>query len=203
MKHSDPAFPTKLDGFPDGSLPSQLQGLQSTPRHWPLTKAEAKSSAILLLFVPPGPGQGPARILLTRRSTQLRSHRGQIGLPGGRREDTDEGPTQTALRETDEELGIPAERVQILGSLPPIRSLDGSLVIPVVGTTTVDISELRLAPSEVADAFALEWTFFTPDKYHSFSMTILGIRRHTGVFFAEKFKIWGLTAHVLCTAQIG
>jgi 8-oxo-dGTP pyrophosphatase MutT (NUDIX family) len=110
---------------------------------------------------------------------------------------------QTALRETNEELGIPPERIAVLGALPEIKSIEGSPVIPIVGTTTMGLDELTPAQDEVAAIFAFEWTLFEHDKCQFFWLNLFGLRRRSSVFFAADLKIWGLTAHALYTARIG
>lgn len=156
-----------------------------------------------MLMIPPEKGRSQSRIVFIRRSSQVRSHRGQIGFPGGRREPSDISPSQTALRETHEELGIDPGLVTVLGMLPKTKSLDGMPVIPIVGLASLDLDGLKPEPLEVEKPFAIPWTHFTRDQYFGFNMNIFGIWRKSGVFEAQDLKIWGLTAHVLCTADLG
>ncbi|MCC7061461.1 MAG: CoA pyrophosphatase [Planctomycetes bacterium] len=81
------------------------------------------------------------------RSTSLRQHQGQIGFPGGMREG-DESPIDCALRECEEEIGIPASTVQVFGSLPPRESSSGILVHCLVGR--IPALPLQTDPREVA-----------------------------------------------------
>lgn len=172
-------------------------------RSWDEISAVSRASAVLLLLIPPERDQDPCRILFIRRSSQVRSHRGQIGFPGGRREPSDLSPTQTALREAQEELGIAPEMVNLLGMLPKAKSLDGLPVVPIVGMAPLRLDSLRPEPSEVEDAFAIPWPHFAVSQYEIFSMNIFGIWRQSGVFQTHGVKVWGLTAHVLCTAAFG
>ncbi|KAJ7050512.1 hypothetical protein C8F01DRAFT_1178615 [Mycena amicta] len=90
-----------------------------------------KTAAIL---VPLCNVQGVAGILLQIRSRSMRSHSGEVSCPGGKVDELDAILLDTALRETTEELGIPSDRIQVLGSLAqPERSLRGDLVWPFVG----------------------------------------------------------------------
>ena len=189
--------------FPERTLPNQIEGLVPSLKNWDQTCMLDRASAIFVLFLPPLPGSSWARILFIRRSAHLRSHPSQIGFPGGRRESSDESPMQTALRETNEELGIPPERIAVLGALPEIKSLEGSPVIPIVGTTTMELDEMTPAHDEVAAIFAFEWPLFAHDKCHFFWLNLFGLPRRSSVFFAANIKIWGLSAHALYTARIG
>ena len=89
---------------------------------------------------------GDVRIVLTKRPDTMPTHAGHISFPGGRPDPGDDGPVGTALRETEEEVGIEPGRVEILGFLPPIDTVEYVLqVVPVVGRVE---SPIRLIPSE-------------------------------------------------------
>ena len=90
------------------------------------------------------------KLLLMRRSLRVRSHKGQIGFPGGHREPGDLNPSQTALRESFEEVGLNPETVEIRGSPPAVTSLNGKAVIPIVGIADLNPLELSASPDEVA-----------------------------------------------------
>lgn len=198
---NDPSFNPKV--FPIDSLPKTIGGLLPVAATWDALTSINRASAVLLLIIPPLQNSADSRIVFIRRSAQVRSHRGQIGFPGGRREPTDLGPSETALRETHEELGIIPDRIRVLGMLPKTKSLDGMPVVPIVGIASVTSESLTPAPTEVEDVYAIEWPHFSPEKYHVFSMNIFGIWRQSGVFLTQGLRVWGLTAHVLCTASLG
>lgn len=81
---------------------------------------------------------GTERLLLTKRPMHMPTHKGHLAFPGGKPEPGDDGPVGTALREAEEEVGIPPDEVDVIGFLPPIHTVEYSrLVVPVVG---------RLAP---------------------------------------------------------
>lgn len=89
---------------------------------------------------------GEVRIVLTKRPETMPTHAGHISFPGGRAHPDDTGPVDTALREAFEEVGIERDKVQILGFLPAIDTVEFKpWVIPVVGRVA---SPLRLVPSE-------------------------------------------------------
>ena len=87
-------------------------------------------------------------LVCTRRHASMRAHAGQISFPGGRR-DPGEQPRVTALRETDEEIGVPASRVEVFGAMPARFSVAGFWVHPIVGRIPGDL-QLKPAEDEVA-----------------------------------------------------
>jgi 8-oxo-dGTP pyrophosphatase MutT (NUDIX family) len=94
-------------------------------------------------------------LLLERRSHQLRSHPGQVGLPGGSLTESDGTLWQAALREAEEELAVPADAVRLLGYLDPVViTHSGFLMVPAVALLTRDFSP-RADPSEVSGWFWL------------------------------------------------
>ena len=121
-------------------------------RLYPPTEARPRQAAVLLLLWPQAAG---LHFVLTRRAQDLRGHSGQISLPGGRCDPTDADPAATALRETQEELGISASAVQLLGKLDDIYIPPSNfLVHPHVGAlaTTPDF---RPCAAEVAEVLSV------------------------------------------------
>jgi 8-oxo-dGTP pyrophosphatase MutT (NUDIX family) len=90
------------------------------------------------------------RVLLGRRALHLSLHPGEVAFPGGKREPTDVGPWDTALREAFEEVGCPPERVCPLGELPTLLTRSGYTIHPCVAVIPADLP-LRADPSEVAE----------------------------------------------------
>lgn len=104
--------------------------------------AELTPAAVLFPIVQRGSGQ---TVLMTQRTAHLRDHAGQISFPGGRVEDDDPSPVATALRETEEEIGLARKHVEILGFLPEYHTGTGFRVTPVVALLTppFDLSPIR------------------------------------------------------------
>src|SRR5438309_8715192 len=97
---------------------------------------------------------GGLTVLFTQRTSQLRSHSGQISFPGGRAEPADPGPEFTALREAGVEIGLNAGQVEVLGRLPEYLTRTGYRVTPVVGLLTPPV-ELAADAGEVGAEFAV------------------------------------------------
>ncbi len=194
-------------GFSAAWLPSRIVGLVPGPAlPWSAVGAppgKGRASAVVMLFLPPCAGDTAARIVLIRRSTTVRSHRGQIGFPGGRAEPDDATPAATALRELEEELGLPVARVSTIGCLPAVPALDGAPVVTVVGAAAVELSDMKPAPEEVDFVFAEPWTRFTRAEDRAFAFNIFGNWRQSHLFSLPARPVWGLTAVILARCDLG
>lgn len=124
----------------------------------------------------------------------MRSHAGQVGFPGGRREVYDVNPAATALREAYEEIGLIEHTVTVLGMSKPLRSIDSKPVLPIVATTDALLSQLKPNPDEVAEIFLVPWTALTQAHRTVVRFNIFGKWRETPFYEANGHNIWGLTA---------
>jgi 8-oxo-dGTP pyrophosphatase MutT (NUDIX family) len=165
---------------------------------------------IPLVWRPDGAEQGlTPRVLLTQRTEHLKKHAGQISFPGGRAEPGDESLVATALRETEEEVGLPPGRVEVLGSLPAYITGTGFEVTPVVGLIEAEAHErdaLHLTPDagEVASVFEVPLSFLMNPAHHqrhavdyqgrALSYFSMPWRPQPGV---PEYFIWGATAAML------
>ena len=136
-------------------------------------------------------------VLLTQRSADLKHHAGQVSFPGGRLEDHDRDVVQAALRETHEEVGIPPQSVAVIGYLPPMPTVTGYAITPVVGLVTEEVT-LQLDPTEVEYAFEVPLAFLLDSRNErALQREYLGRRIPTVEFHYEGQRIWGATAHIL------
>lgn len=137
------------------------------------------------------------QVLLTQRTTHLRDHGGQVSFPGGRVEPDDAHREATALRETAEEIGLPAERVLVLGRLPDYEIPSGFRIAPVVGWIEPPFT---LVPDafEVADIFEAPLSYFLDAaNYQRREYRLRGRHRHyLAIPYAGRY-IWGATAGML------
>jgi 8-oxo-dGTP pyrophosphatase MutT (NUDIX family) len=104
-------------------------------------------------------------VLLTQRASHLKNHAGQISFPGGRIEAADEGPLAAALRETEEEIGLPRGRVEVLARLPEYFTRTGFRVTPVIGLIEPPL-ELVPDPREVESIFEVPLAFLLDARNH-------------------------------------
>jgi 8-oxo-dGTP pyrophosphatase MutT (NUDIX family) len=138
-------------------------------------------------------------VLLTQRTEHLANHAGQVSFPGGRAEEIDSSPIETALRETEEEIGLARRHVEIIGVLPDHATASAYVVTPVVGLVTPPF-DLTAEPNEVADIFEVPLQFLMDGMNHqrmSFELPGGGGRRSFYAMPYERFFIWGATAGML------
>jgi 8-oxo-dGTP pyrophosphatase MutT (NUDIX family) len=159
------------------------------PMTGPLTKA-----AVLLPIVMRA--DGPT-LLLTQRTAHLNAHAGQISFPGGRMETSDTSPIDTALRETDEEIGLDRRHIEVLGTLPDYQTGTGFRVTPVVGIIELPF-ETKADPFEVAEIFEVPLSFLMNGMHHERRTAEFATGRRTFyVMQYDRFFIWGATAGML------
>ncbi len=158
--------------------------------------ARATAAAVLVPIVNRG---SEVTVLLTQRTQHLNDHAGQISFPGGRVEAADLCIEDTALRETEEEIGLDRARVSLLGRLPDYYIPTGFRVSPVVGWVEPPFS-LALDAFEVAEAFEVPLGYFLDSANHRRESAVRNGRlRHFYVLPFEGRNIWGATAGMLVT----
>jgi 8-oxo-dGTP pyrophosphatase MutT (NUDIX family) len=162
--------------------------------HPPRDAAPYKAAAVLVGLVERAHGLS---VILTRRADTLRSHTGQVALPGGRC-DPGETPWQAALREAREEIGLDPAAVALAGLSTPYRTGTGYHVTPVVGFVTPPIT-LAPNPAEVADIFEAPFAFLMDPANHQRRQgkTPAGDTRGFYAITWEDRLIWGATAGML------
>jgi 8-oxo-dGTP pyrophosphatase MutT (NUDIX family) len=144
---------------------------------------------------------GAASLLLTVRSSHLRSHAGQISFPGGRLEPTDINPAAAALRETQEEIGIDSSHIELLGFLSDQIIRSGYRITPVVALLRPGFT-LRVDAAEVAEVFELPLAFaLSESNYRSRPGRARGLAFEIWELpFGERL-IWGATAGILANLR--
>jgi len=134
--------------------------------------------------------------LFTKRTEDLEHHRGQVSFPGGSLEE-DEPCESGALRETFEEIGIPAHAIEVVGFLHDIRTPSRYVITPVVGVVH-SIDRLAVNPAEVSRAFTAPLSFFADEANAEIRfITIHGISREVYFYHYDGETIWGATAMIL------
>lgn len=136
-------------------------------------------------------------ILLTRRSQDLPDHPGQISFPGGGIDPGDADAEAAALREAEEEVGLPPERVTLVGRLDTYVVRTGFRVVPVVGLLHPPF-QLRPEEGEVAEIFEVPLAFFLePQNREMHSRIFRGVERFFYAYPFGDYFIWGATAGML------
>ena len=149
-------------------------------------------AAVLLLLT----REENPKILLTRRAAHLKSHAGEVSLPGGKKEHPERYPADTALRETWEEVGIPRESIRLIADLGVQKAKSGVRVRPVVGLIDAQ-PQLIIDSGEVAHAFwvPLQDLIQTPIKPHRINYR--GMNLDTSAWHLQEEVIWGMTGRIL------
>ena len=165
-----------------------------------LLEREPAPASVLLPLVMRGEGLA---LLLTRRTDHLKDHAGQISFPGGRAEPDDADAVATALRETEEEIGLARAHIDVVGSLPVYTTVTNFVVTPVVALVEPGFA-LQPDPFEVAEVFEVPLAFLmTPAHHQRHAFEWQGGHRE---FLAMPWQppdaerpyfIWGATAAML------
>lgn len=193
---------------PDRLTPSALRQRFVAPPSWEpemrgdgrLIEREPSAASVLVPLVARG---DEVSVLLTRRTEHLRDHAGQISFPGGRAEDEDIDAVATALRETEEEIGLARGHIDVIGALPTYATVTNFVVTPVVALVEPGFA-LKPDPFEVAEVFEVPLAFLmTPAHHqrHAFESPV-GRREFWSMPWqpspeASRYFIWGATAAML------
>lgn len=134
------------------------------------------------------------QLVLTLRASGLSTHGGEVAFPGGRRDPEDPDLIFTALREAQEEIGLPPGLVEVIGPLSSLVSLHGIQVTPYVGIVP-DYVEYRANDAEIAAVFSVPLRFFCDGPREAIHrIDYLGHCWYVPSYRYEGYKIWGLTA---------
>ena len=175
------------------SSPSELRELLLSAEEAAELDAPGKTDAAVL--VPLYPGNDGLVGVFTERRADLRRHPGEISFPGGR-QDPGEDLRETALRETEEEVGLPREDVELVGALPPVGTfVTGYRVHPFVGFIQPG---RRWVPQEAEVARVLELSLAELRAgYESKRLLRRGVPIKTPTYTAQGHFVWGATARIL------
>lgn len=136
-------------------------------------------------------------VLLTRRAEHLKYHPGEVSFPGGKIEAQDDSETEAAIREAEEEIGLTADKIEVLGRLGDYFTLHGVCITPVVALVKEPV-KLTADPNEVSDIFQVPLDYLLdPNVYDSRSHEHNGITRRYYSAFYEERHIWGVTAGIV------
>jgi 8-oxo-dGTP pyrophosphatase MutT (NUDIX family) len=160
----------------------------------PLLRSLRPAAVLVAVFYGPS---GQPHVLLTKRSSRLKHHPGQIAFAGGKVDATDAGPEAAALREAKEEVGLDPDLVEIMGRLPQHETVTGFAVTPVLAWVTAPFSTTPEA-GEVDEVFSVPLVHvLNLAAYRIEGRVWLGQRRRYFTVPYGPYYIWGATARIL------
>ena len=164
----------------------QLSLKQSDP------KSDLPKAAVLIALT----DEEHPEVIYTLRSNKVSSHQGEVSFPGGMQEESDTSLIMTALRESEEEIGLPQNCVKILGSLDTMVSRFNVSVTPFVGVIPGDV-ELNTSSEEIEACFKVPLSFLLKDKrYRNDEVNRNGETFYMPAYKYSSYVIWGLTAMI-------
>jgi 8-oxo-dGTP pyrophosphatase MutT (NUDIX family) len=178
-----------------GAEPVPLRGDHSLTPGSTLPEGALRAAAVLVPLVEREDGLW---VILTQRTPHLSAHAGQISFPGGRIEEEDADPVDAALRETEEEIGLPRAHVELIGRLDTYVTGTGYEITPVVGLVRAPYPT-EVDPFEVAELFEVPLSFIVDPGNHrrEARRAASGLMRTFFVLPYENRYIWGATAGML------
>jgi 8-oxo-dGTP pyrophosphatase MutT (NUDIX family) len=170
------------------------------PEIWAEPRFTNRKTAEAAVLVPIVMRERPT-VLLTQRTAHLSTHSGQVAFPGGKRDDTDTDPADTALREAHEEIGLERSLAEVIGEMPVYKTGTMFVITPVIALVRPDY-RLVLNAHEVDDAFEVPLDFLmNPSHHRRHALEFSGVRREWfSMPYVEEGKerfIWGATAAML------
>ena len=211
MKQMDKLSKSKLPQFSEAAFfpnkPDRLNWDQSVRLF--LESSDGRDSAsslkglasVLFLFMREN-DESDWKVILTKRSASMPSHKGQIGFAGGHREESEDYPEETAIREAEEELGIDAANINILGRVTPLWSIDQKMVVPVVACLEGEYNSLEFDRREIERLIICEVDALLESRAKEFEFILFGKKRQSWLFEYLDEEVWGLTAKIIKLAGL-
>ncbi len=171
----------------------QMQALPPSANQFRYTH-QLKSAAVLIPIIS---NQNQLDVLLTKRASHLNHHPGQISFPGGKVEPFDFDIKATALRETEEEIGLQSTYIDVIGQLQRYQTLSGYEITPVVAIVA-DNRSYQIDENEVSEIFQVPLSHFLQRQHH-IQVPVYYQGKHHNVHFMpyQQYNIWGATAAIL------
>lgn len=182
----------------DAAALQRLEGLLAVRPAAALIREDLRRASVLLLLVPSGENavRDEYSIVFVQRSQNMQVHRGQIALPGGSVE-AGESLEFAALRETEEEVGVPAHEVRLFGRLDDLVTYTGFIVAPFVGVLLKPVA-YRLDAHEVAAVHEVPVAFFVDPQ----NVSVRFVKYQGGLYPSYSYRhgeieVWGLTGRIV------
>lgn len=177
-------------------LPTFIQNRLADRRRRVIDDPQMRRAAVLIPLYRDGE---ETYVLFTRRTETVEHHKGQISFPGGGEDEGDTGPLETALRETEEELGLPRDQVRILGALDDVYTfVSGFVITPFVGVIPHPMP-LRVNPREIAEVLSVPLALFRDPSRVRVEVRERPTGERVQLYFYDHgpHEIWGATARIM------
>jgi 8-oxo-dGTP pyrophosphatase MutT (NUDIX family) len=172
----------------------RLRELLLTPEE--AAELDAPGSTDAAVLIPIYETAGDLHAVFTKRRDDLRRHAGEISFPGGRQDFPDEDLRVTALRETEEEIGLPRDAVELAGALPPVGTfVTGYRIFPFVGTIEAG-HRWTPEPREVDEVLELSLRALV-DGFEMQRLLRKGVPIKTPTYTVGRHFVWGATARIV------
>ncbi|NVM55733.1 MAG: CoA pyrophosphatase [Candidatus Helarchaeota archaeon] len=159
-----------------------------------LDPPEFRHSAVLMPIFSEG---DTIKFILTKRAESLKHHKGEISFPGGGQEKEDKDLVETALRETEEEVGVKREQIKVLGRIDDLFTITRYIITPFVGIIYENV-ECCSNDAEVAELLYVPLDLFlSNEKFHEKSWIRNGTNYPLYYYFWKDYEIWGATAYII------
>lgn len=172
------------------------QRMAPVPRGWRARENPPKQAAVMILLY--AEIDARLQIVLTLRNAELRGHSGQVSFPGGSQDPQDASLTDTALRETCEEIGICGDRIEILGYLPRFYIAASHYDVCPIVASYAGIPEFEANPDEVGEVFSFSLEDLLQQRFKSVEQRMIrGYNVRVPYYDVKGHKVWGATAMML------
>ncbi|MBD1577004.1 CoA pyrophosphatase [Vibrio sp. S11_S32] len=179
------------------TAPSQYHA-DSLRRISHLNKQSLRKAAVLIPCIDRPDG---IYVLFTKRASHLKHHAGEVSFPGGKYELFDRSLADTALRETNEEVGVLTNQIQLLGQLPSLVTVSQFEITPFVALVKQDY-RCVIDPNEVDSVFEVPANYlFNPQNLHTSTMILRGNQHPIFSIHYQKYFIWGVTGQIIQSLQ--
>ncbi|MDC0610708.1 CoA pyrophosphatase [Vibrio sp.] len=163
-----------------------------------LTSSKLRQAAVLIGFVE---RNNEAHVLFTKRALHLKHHPGQVSFPGGKFEQHDGAVIRTALRETEEEVGVTSDKIHVFGTLPTLTTISGFAVTPVLAKLD-DTFSVTIDTNEVSDVFEVPGSYLFDRQNLLVKELVVRSQQHRLFFLPYKeHLIWGVTGQIIDALQ--
>jgi len=137
------------------------------------------------------------KFILTKRTESLKKHRGEISFPGGRKDKRDKSLEETALRETDEEIGVSPDKIKVIGRLDDLFTITRYIITPFIGIITEEVKCCSNGREVAALLYVPLEVFLHKEKFAERNIPQNGTNFPVYYYHWNNYEIWGATAHII------